>query len=382
MGFGPNNPANDTPIAGPIHGQVNGFFERVRAAHTARVRHRVGGENVVTTKQRPANADTQTPVAHELVQLFASGDVALSGTLVEMLDEHYTHQTERRGCGFTQATRVLAGHINRPPSPVPWDDSCWELLADWDWPSVQPAVEVFWTPGERTAWSAIEAALASSRVEALNAGIEPDTLRRFGHRLRRLRALPGQPEREESRLLARLIKDTLFRDAVEQSDESTTILPPWPERLEIGTCPLAEKYFLELAYGRIQRHASMNVIVDGTNRPILVEKIGMGSDHSCVSVAPLWLNGVRLPPGSLVGVHYDAADVEQRPNGRLPGFRIPADQCRGFRFLRLTTLSVSPAHRRRAFTTHFEAQVQGGLFAPEKTTVHQLEQVAAEQLAQ
>ena len=29
-----------------------------------------------------------------------------------MLNEHFSHQTERRGCGYTQATRLLADYVN------------------------------------------------------------------------------------------------------------------------------------------------------------------------------------------------------------------------------------------------------------------------------
>lgn len=50
----------------------------------------------------------------EVVQLFRERAQPLSVKLTEMLNEHYSHQTERRGCGYTQATRVLADYINTP----------------------------------------------------------------------------------------------------------------------------------------------------------------------------------------------------------------------------------------------------------------------------
>jgi hypothetical protein len=46
----------------------------------------------------------------------------------------------------------------------------------------------------------------------------------------------------------------------------------------------------------------------------------------------------------------------------------------------LTTLAVSPEHRRRAFTRHFQSQVDAGLFAPGEATVEQLRRVAEAQL--
>ena len=59
---------------------------------------------------------------HEIVSVFAAQGMPLSGKLSEMLNEHYSHQTERRGCGFTQATRVLAEFINQPRSSTEFDD--------------------------------------------------------------------------------------------------------------------------------------------------------------------------------------------------------------------------------------------------------------------
>ena len=41
-----------------------------------------------------------------------------------MLNEHYTHQTERRGCGYTQSTRLLAEFINQPRNTEDNKDHC------------------------------------------------------------------------------------------------------------------------------------------------------------------------------------------------------------------------------------------------------------------
>ncbi|WP_257389454.1 hypothetical protein, partial [Tahibacter caeni] len=68
-------------------------------------------------------------MAHEIVAAFARAGLPLCGTLVEMLDEHFAHHTERRGCGFTQATRHLSTLINAPRDPVAAADL--GLFADW-----------------------------------------------------------------------------------------------------------------------------------------------------------------------------------------------------------------------------------------------------------
>ena len=81
------------------------------------------------------------------------------------------------------------------------------------------------------------------------------------------------------------------------------------------------------------------------------------------------------------GTTRDKEDfLVHRYHRSLPGEVIPIAACSGFRFLRLSTLAVSPEHRERAFTTHFQAQVAAGLFAPGGATIAQLRRLAEEQL--
>lgn len=266
---------------------------------------------------------------HEVLQVFAGQGCALNATLYEMLNEHHSHRTERRGAGFTQATRHLAVLVNRGRQGTG-----------------QGASSLF-AKEVRTVPARADLELALTRLE-----------------------------REESRLLAGIILDVVL--------PSTPLgqgidLPPWFDDLKIGTCPLAEKYFLEVADAFVRRKGRANVLVSETGRPLLVEKLNLGDDHSCISVAPLRLNGVGLPPGSLFGVHYDG-DVAVRANRSLPGDVIPIGRCSGFRFLRLSTLAVSPEHRERAFTTHFQTQISAGLFAPGGATIGQLRRLAEDQL--
>lgn len=275
--------------------------------------------------QQPLEADG----GHELLRAFAQEGLPLCSTLRDMLNEHFSHRTERRGAGYTQSTRHLATYVNR----------AWQKLA-----------------------------IADMRI--------------FEARLRdaperdRLRSVLPRLEREESRLLANMILDLVCPG---EEDASATKLQGWPEDLKIGTCPLAEKYFLELASAFVRGKGQVNVLVSDSGAPILVEKLNLGDNHSCISVAPVMLNQVRLPPGSLFGVSYEAP-VALRKNRELPGRVIPISACAGFRFLRLSTLAVSPQHRARAFTAHFQAQVDVGLFAPGEATIEQLRQLALGQL--
>jgi hypothetical protein len=273
--------------------------------------------------------EVATEPEHEVLAVFAKHGLTLNSTLHEMLSEHYSHRTERRGAGFTQATRHLAGFVNR----------------------ARPALGV-------------------------------SELRMFRARLSQpppqpvLQALPNEVTREESRLLTRMIVDLVHPM---EAREGLTELRSWPDDLKIGTCSLAEKYFLELAAAFVRGKGLANVLISQSGQPVMLEKRNLGDDHSCISVTPLLLNGVLLPPGSLLGVRYDEP-VALRKNRSLPGQIIPISACSGFRFLRLSTLAVSPPHRARAFTAHFQAQIDAGLFSPGDATIEQIRRLAASQL--
>lgn len=273
------------------------------------------------------SADTSL-ATHELVAALHALGLPLSPSLVEMLNEHHSHRTERRGSGFTQATRVLAALVNSEGAP----GSAAKIF-----PQLKP-----------------NAALSAALVDEL----------------------PLRLGREESRLFAQLIADIVLRN---QDSESHPQLAPFLGELRVGTCPLAEKYFLEISDRFVRRRGRVNVLVSDRGEPLLVEKIGLGEDHSCISLVTVVLNRVRLPPGCLLAVaRPDESDFVA--NKKLPGSIIPIARCSGFRFLRLTTLAVTPAHRKRAFSSHFQSQVDAGLFAPGEATVEQLRAVAREQL--
>jgi hypothetical protein len=261
---------------------------------------------------------------HELTRLFDEHHLPLNPVMSEMLNEHFSHRTERRGCGYTQATRHLATLVNDQRNRL---QVAWHLF-----------------PG----WRAGDGAIVEQVSQRL-------TL-------------------EESELLVGIIIDLLG-----ESPPVVDELPSGPEAMRIGTCPLAEKYFLEIAAGFVRRRGRANIIVGADAQPLLIEKVGLGDDHSCLSLTELVLNGVRLPSGCLFGVRYDPG-ATFRANRALPGTVVPVAACQAFRLLRLTTLAVSPQHRARAFSTHFQAQLDAGLFAPGQVTIAQLLQVAREQL--
>ena len=296
----------------------------------------------------------------------------LNGVLQEMLAEDPKHRTERRGSGYTQATRHLAKHVNTLRDHDFYDEI--RLFADRDSTRLRALIGGAAQAGVPFQWRSLDLQPPPPAMAA-----RPDWVTLYEAEAAQqgaIRALPGRLEREESAVLARMIRDLLLPPGREPSAPTLT---PWPVDLEVGTCPLAEKYVLELLAGFVRRGGRMNVIVSADETPLMIEKLNIGDDHSCVSLVPLRLNDVLLPPGSLLSVTYEG-DVAVRENRDIAGAVIPVARCGGFRFLRLTTLAISPANRERAFTSHYKAQVDGGLFSPGTATVERLRARALEQL--
>lgn len=277
--------------------------------------------------EAPAPSQGTLRAHHELVTGFAAAGLKLCKTLTAMLDEQPEHRTERRGCGYTQATRFLS-----------------QLICQAD------------------ASEALEHALFDSTVSAVGQTAL----------LRQLAAASGpllaSLTREESLLLAKLILSIALRDGM-----GRYVAPASTSKLPIGTCPLAEEYFLEIAYGRIRRGGHVHLYCDDDGMPLLLEKCQLGEKHSSISLAPLVINQVAVPVGSLIGLERPSIEAGSYPPTRNHrGFILPKQLLTHICFLRLTTLSVSPAARPRAFSAHFEQQVRGGLFSPGDTTMGQL----------
>jgi hypothetical protein len=250
--------------------------------------------------------------------------VLLAPELLSMLQEHHSHQTERRGCGYTQASRWLAVTINRARSPL-------DLLQFGD--------------SSRTEWIA--------------------ALRSF------------VPRTQGQTLLCALFTQVLLP----QAQSGTALKPIAAEKLKIGTCPLAEQFFLEIACDRIRRGGSVNLIVDAQGQPILLEKRGLGDEHSSISLAPCVINEVCLPAGTLIGLDYDDVILANSASCRNQrGKIIDIARITQFRYLRLTTLAVDPKDRALTFSTHFAQQVKGALFLPDSARIEQLQAFAERQL--
>lgn len=272
-------------------------------------------------------------MTHELVRASRQLGLALHPTLVEMLEEHHSHRTERRGCGYTQATRFLAALVCQPD------------------PTGAPHEGLFDPEDALRGDAAADAERLSMAAERL---VHP-----------------------ESRLLLAMMVDLCRRTGVHAPDD----LPLAQDKLKVGSCPLAEQYFLEIAHGRIRRGGRVHVWHAADGPACLVEKRGLGDERSSISVRPLRMNGVCLPAGSLIALDYTDDQVAASSRvGQLQDVRLPLQRIRG-RFLRLTTLAVAPEDRARAFSAHYQQQLDNDLFSPDTTTIEQLRAIADSHVA-
>ena len=312
---------------------------------------------------------------HEIIQLFKQHVHPLSSKLTEMLNEHFSHQTERRGCGYTQATRVLADYINT--SRQPQDLSDLKLFDQFDSKALKTLLEQ--SQFQISDWHNLDQnpaahALPESTPSELQAEVQQQISLQ-----QQLRNIATYAQLEESKLLCDLITDIVLpRNATQAGLVQLTALS---EKPKVGSCPMAENFFLKIAHGRMLRQGEINIFVDEQQQPVLLEKLNMGDNHSCISLKPVLMNGVCLPAGSLFSVDYDREQIaDKRPNQKFKGFVMPYYAINGFWFLRLTTLAVSPENRARAFTTHYQQQVDNGLFSPGTTQLQQLQDIALMQI--
>jgi hypothetical protein len=301
-------------------------------------------------------------MAHELVRAFDAAGFPLCGTLVDMLDEHFVHQSERRGCGYAQSTRYLSTLINRPRDPLSASDL--QVFADWPMADTEALACTLLDAGLATGWRGLLD--PATRGTVVNASAHAAHLNALADALA---AMHENLAFEESRVFLRLLAQMLSG-----AGDAAPDLPGMPIKPEVGSCSEAESYFLEIAHGRIRRRGSVNVIVDAQGRPLLLEKLGLGENHSAISLGPFRLFGVCIPPGSLCAIRRnpDAVPLRQLRRGTV----LAASALEETRFLRLTTLAISPPSRARAFSCQLQAQVRAAMFSPLTATIVQLQELA------
>lgn len=304
----------------------------------------------------------------EILNAFQSSGLTLNKTLVQMLDGHFSHCTERRGCGFTQATRFLSSLINQPRDNI----SSQDLRVFSKWPGhateelAQQLVDFGWDFGWRNLDKAPDSILEKIQPNEL--------LETFRGLMPKIRLIQQEMELVECALFLNMLHDLLSA-----SGDPAPEIMGMKVKPEIGSCSQAEEFFLEIANGRVRRGGSVNVIVSQDGSPIMVEKMNLGESHSAVVVSPINIFNVLIPPGSLCALKYseDVSDLRASPHGKI----IPLANISEARFLRLTTLSVPPDVRKRAFGPQVEVQIRGQMLSPTTTVIDQLLDFAVAELS-
>ncbi|MCW8194591.1 hypothetical protein F6455_07310 [Proteobacteria bacterium 005FR1] len=305
-------------------------------------------------------------MSHELCEAFETVSLPLCRPLVDMLHEHSSHRTERRGCGFTQASRFLAALVNQPADPV----NAWDLAVFSGWPQrsvrqlARSLVNHGWSQGWRNLHLLPQPLTRQFQSSAL--------FNQLHSLLPRLEMVSGQLVLPESRLFLRLLSSVLQRNC-----NRAAVVNGMREKPRIGSCSQAEEFFLEIAHGRIRRGGQVNIIAAGDGRPAMVEKINLGESHSAVVLEPLNIFGVEIPAGSLCALDYPAA-AEHRPTPS--GQLVWLSDISEARFLRFTTLAVDPADRHRAFSQQVDTQIRAQMMSPTTTTIEQLRSFAHREL--
>ena len=303
---------------------------------------------------------------HEICQALIDHELPLAKTLKQMLNDHSSHCTERRGCGFTQATRFLSTYINQPIDPVAAADL--RIFAAWPIQKTERLAHTWINAGWPQGWRCLHHAPDSFFQEQQQTA----ELQKLRSLIPTLEKIQGEMSLPESQVFLDLVIDLLTRRQTGLAE-----IPGMPVKPEIGSCSQAEEFFLEIAHNRIRRGGQVNTIVDENNQPLMLEKMNLGESHSAFVVAAIQICGIRIPPGSLCALKYDEP-VESAPTTR-SGVAINIKQIREARFLRLTTLSLEPKDRIRAFSHQVQAQIRSQMLSPTSTTIAQLQAFAAQE---
>lgn len=301
-------------------------------------------------RTQPASVDvveSLPDLSHELHEyndaedLFAQAGFPLCEELQQRLGEVGRHRFDnRKGSGFTSATTFLEGYISQATDPV--------YLLD---------------------------AVTNKRVMEVadEAGVIPVEILREQMPIDHLRAaLPSLDE--GSRLFAGLLLDVI---APEERREGDVVLPPYGQRDSVGRCTTAEAKFLDILSPHVNRRIgteNINIIVDANQQPLMIRK--EWGEKTCLTLKEMILNGVRLPPGTLLYAkkkehpteeRHDALEMIERmergealpERGRKKVQSLSAYD--GFHYLRLTTLAVSPENRKAVFKDHYDWQKENEL---------------------
>ena len=301
----------------------------------------------VSKNEIQSNIETQEKYENrEVSDAFKEAGMPLDWKLVGMLEESQEHQGGRRGSGFTQASRYMADIIRSERSSRDFkifDNSFKDKIED-----------DFFANGNEEKLKTVD----------FRDFVDKNKLKEISNKIKG----PG------SKLLFGMIDDTFNHNI----DTNLATLPSSKEKMEIGTCTTAENYFFDYMRGNTMygnnfenKTAKMNIFKDEKGEPLFMEKIGLGENHSAISLKDFYLNGIKIPAGSLVALQYDKPSTENLTNSK-NGNILESKILQAVEFLRFTTLVVEPKDREQTFGEHYKFQKEQGIKGAEDLTINEV----------
>jgi hypothetical protein len=297
----------------------------------------------------------ENPVQEEVLNEFKKIGLPLNETLTGMINESSEHQGGRRGSGFTQLSRQLAERVRLSGADrgvTLFDSSVISDLED----------QKYANNNEDLKTTQLSSLLDKEKILGVYEKAKD----------------PG------SKLALGMMIDLL---GFSEKDPSVPELPFSKDKMEIGTCTTAENYFFDYLKGSMYKdlfssgQAKMNVIVDSSGQPLFMEKIGVGESHSAISLRPTYINGVKIPAGSLVALQYESKGENKKETASHEGSVINMADIKAFEFLRFTTLAVDPKDREKTFGEHLKWQKENKIAEAETIQLQDFVKKAQEEIS-
>lgn len=120
------------------------------------------------------------------------------------------------------------------------------------------------------------------------------------------------------------------------------------EAPRVGGCVMAEKNMLAYISGKHTKPEGgyVNLIVNDDGSPLILEKVGLGDMHSCISLKPVRINGVFIPAGAILSAEPDVLEPIRskmkwfiKREGAI-NYVTKVKNYKGFKFVRMSLLSL------------------------------------------
>ncbi|MCX6757696.1 MAG: hypothetical protein NTZ44_02325 [Candidatus Nomurabacteria bacterium] len=290
---------------------------------------REGELNTAGSHDKTADIEKHKSIIHkEVIDIFKNAGLPLNDKLTEMLTEPDRMQSGRQGSGYTNLFRELSTYVNNPsknPLELFNDVEMDTTLNDEDYNNL--------TTKEKIAKLHVQ-----EKIESVN-----HILIHPSHKI-----------------FINMIHDIVLGS--EKNIPSIELETDMEKIEKIGTCTTAEVYFFqwqgikELKNFHGGHEGFMNVIVDEKQKPIILEKLGLGA-KSCISLVPLKIGKVEIPAGSMLqAIPKENIKYENNFSIYFPKKFNASDYT--FKMLRISLLALPPEVRAESFGNHYHDQIK------------------------